>query len=104
MVLVVNDCIYMGNYCMVCDVVLVGDYCIFGYNVYIGLCLGIEFFDVFSVYQFIDQCFKEGSMKMLQDEKFLIDFCNFYCYYKDVFFVCFVCWGSYLYMVFYFNE
>ena len=100
--LVANDRIHTGNYCTARDVVSVGDYCIFGYNVHIGLRSGIELSDVFSVYQFTDQRFKEGSMKMLQDEKFLTDFRNLYRYYKDAFFARFARRGSYLYMVFHF--
>ena len=102
--LVANDRIHTGNYCTARDVVSVGDYCIFGYNVHIGLRSGIELSDVFSVYQFTDQRFKEGSMKMLQDEKFLTDFRNLYRYYKDAFFARFARRGSYLYMVFHLNE
>ncbi len=102
--LVANDRIHTGNYCTARDVVSIGDYCIFGYNVHIGLRSGIQLSDVFSVYQFTEQRFKEATMEMLNDEKFLTDFRNLYRYYKDAFFARFARRGTYLYMVFHLNE
>ncbi|MEL6660410.1 MAG: DNA repair ATPase, partial [Bacteroidota bacterium] len=102
--LVANDRIHTGNYCTARDVVSIGENCIFGYNVHIGLRSGIQLADVFSVYRFTEQRFKEADLTILDNEKFLTDFRNLYRYYKDAFFARFSRKGSYLYMVFHLNE
>ncbi|WP_020538637.1 DNA repair ATPase [Lewinella cohaerens] len=102
--LVANDRIHTSNYCTARDVVAIGDHCIFGYNVHVGLRSGIKLSDVFSGYRFTEQSFKEEELSILKDEKFLTDFQNLYRYYKDAFFARFSRRGQYLYMVFHLNE
>ena len=102
--LVANDRIHTGNYCTARDVVAIGNHCIFGYNVHVGLRSGIQLSDVFSGYRFTEQSFKEEELSILKDEKFLTDFQNLYRYYKDAFFARFSRRGQYLYMVFHLNE
>ncbi|MEL7223006.1 MAG: DNA repair ATPase, partial [Bacteroidota bacterium] len=102
--LVANDRIHTDNYCTARDMVAIGDRCIFGYNVHVGLRSGIKLNDVFSVYRFVDQRFKEDKLSLLEDEKFLTDFQNLYRYYKDAFFARFARRGRFLYFVFHLNE
>jgi len=102
--LIANERIHTANYCMARDMVALGDHCLFGYNVHIGLRSGIVLQDVFSVYTFQDQSFGEGSLDLIRDEKFVTDFQNLYRYYKDAYFARFSQRGRYLYMVFYLSE
>ncbi len=99
--LISNDRINTANYCIARDIVAVGDYCIFGYNVHIGLRSGIQLKDVFSIYKFKQHSFHEvGLDVLLTDDKFATDFQNLYRYYKEALFSKFVVQGRYLYMVF----
>ena len=102
--LIANDRINTHNYCKARDIVAIGDYCLFGYNVHVGLRSGIKLADVFSVYQFADNGFDESDFPLLQSEKFNTDFQNLYRYYKNAYFARFVRLGSYLYMVFHLNS
>ena len=85
--LIANDRINTSNYCEARDIIAIGDYCIFGYNVHIGLRSGIKLKDVFSIYEFRDNAFHEGDLKVLQQEKFETDFQNLYRYYKKCVFL-----------------
>jgi hypothetical protein len=102
--LIATDRINTANYCIARDIVAIGQSCIFGYNVHVGLRSGIQLQDVFSIYQFKDQRFEETDLSMLQDEKFQQDFSNLYRYYKDAYFARFSQKGAYLYMVFHLTE
>ncbi len=102
--LIANDRINTSNYCIARDIVSVGQYTIFGYNVHVGLRSGIQLSDVFSVYQFGDAKFQETNLALLEQEKFLTDFANLYRYYKDAYFARFSVRGRYLYMVFHLKE
>ncbi len=102
--LIANDRINTQNYCTARDITSIGDYCLFGYNVQIGLRSGIKLEDVFSVYQFQNNSFQEAKISLLTDEKFETDFQNLYRYYKNAYFARFVSIGSYLYMVFHLNK
>lgn len=98
--LIANDRITTSNYCIARDILALGDTCLFGYNVHIGLRSGIKLEDVFAAYEFQGDSFKAGSLDMLKNEKFLTDFNNLYRYYKNAFFSKFIRLGTYLYMVF----
>ena len=98
--LIANDRINTTNYCIARDIVALGEVCLLGYNVHIGLRSGIALKDVFSVYSFAENSFHEGILQLLENEKFSTDFQNLYRYYKDAFFAKFVRQGTYLYMVF----
>lgn len=103
--LISNDRINTANYCIARDIVAVGQYKIFGYNVHIGLRSGIQLKDVFSIYEFKENSFYEVGLEiLLNDEKFATDFQNLYRYYKEAFFAKFVTQGRYLYMVFQLTE
>ncbi|MEN0003120.1 MAG: DNA repair ATPase, partial [Bacteroidota bacterium] len=98
--LIANDRINTSNFCIARDIIALGDNCIFGYNVHIGLRSGIKLEDVFSIYSFNDNRFLEADLGILRHEKFETDFQNLYRYYKDAFFARFVRQGTYLYMLF----
>lgn len=98
--LIANDRINTANYCVARDVISLGQSCLFGYNVHIGLRAGIKLADVFSLYNFENNTFKEGELTLIQQEKFELDFQNLYRYYKEAFFARFARQGTYLYMIF----
>ncbi|HFA50457.1 MAG TPA: AAA family ATPase [Bacteroidetes bacterium] len=102
--LIANDRISTANYCTAQDMASVGSYCIFGYNVHIGLRSGIQLADVFSVYKFQENSFREAGLALLKNEKFQTDFHNLYRYYKEAYFARFAKIGGYLYMVFHIGK
>lgn len=100
--LIANDRINTTNNCVARDMIAIGDTCIFGYNVHLGLRSGIKLEDVFSVYVFRDGHFHQRNLDFLRaaDKKFETDFTNLYRYYKQTKFTKFAVIGTYLYMVF----
>jgi hypothetical protein len=102
--LIANDRITTQNYCIARDIVAIGQHCLLGYNVHIGLRSGIQLSDVFSVYDFTGRGFQEADLSLLGDDKFQTDFHNLYRYYKDAYFGRFALRGRYLYMVFHLNA
>ena len=75
--------------CIARDIFALGDICIFGYNVRMGL-KDIELQDVFSIYTFKkDHHFKEIGLDLLTNgnEKFISDFKSLYRYSKEVYFL-----------------
>ena len=98
--LIANDRISTANFCIARDIVAIGDTCIFGYNVHIGLRSGTKLSDVFSIYQFENGGFHQYDLNVLENEQFAIDFENLYRYYKETHFAKFAVIGTYLYMVF----
>ncbi len=77
------------NNCQAQDLVIVGDYVLFGYNVYIGLKKETKLTDVLSLYQLKES---EGQYELhsvaledsfLSDSRFHTDFQELYAYYKD---------------------
>ena len=106
--LISNDRIHTENYCIARDIIAIGNHCIFGYNVHIGLRSGIRLEDVFAVYDFENNAFRESGLALLEKskggDKFSVDFQNLYRYYKHAFFAKFVRQGSFLYMIFQLTE
>ncbi len=102
--LIANDRINTKNYCIARDILALGDVCLFGYNVHVGLRAGIKLEDVFSAYQFSGTHFVETDLNFIQNDKFITDFNNLYRYYKNAFFSKFIRLGAYLYMVFQVSE
>ena len=96
--------IHTKNYCIARDLTALGNNCILGYNVHVGLRSSIQLDDVFSAYTFDGELFHEASLELLQDDKFLKDFNNLYRYYKDAQFTHFVHQEAYLFMVFQVSE
>ncbi len=84
-----NQRIETDHACIARDIFALGNYCILGYNVRMGL-KKIELEDVFSVYQFHDdQTFKKISLDYLVkgNEKFVSDFKSLYRYSNEVSFL-----------------
>ena len=98
--LIASDRIHTEYYCTARDIEAIGQHCIFGYNVHIGLRKGINLQDVFSIYEFKDHGFHQTGMGLIDDEKFRTDFKNLYRYYKNAIFSRFIRLDTYLYMVF----
>ncbi len=98
--LVSNDRISTANNCIAADIVSFGKFCIFGYNVHIGLRSGISIKDTFSFFEFRDQGFHEMENSLLVDKNFEADFENLFKYYRNTVFKRFVKSQNYLYLVF----
>ena len=78
--------IITDNYCIARDMTAIGNYCLFGYNVHVGMRKGIQLQDVFACFELKDSSFQPCDMKLLEDAEFEKDFQNLYRYYKDAFF------------------
>ncbi|MEL7020699.1 MAG: DNA repair ATPase, partial [Bacteroidota bacterium] len=98
--LVANERIHTQNHCIARDMVAIGNWCVLGYNVHIGLRSGIQLSDVFSSFELEEHSFRAVPLKWEQHEKFVQDFQNLYRYYKNAFFARFVRQEAYLYLVF----
>ena len=88
------------NNCIPWDMVPVGDFFLFGYNVHIGLKTETQLSDVFSIYKYEGHNFTQSSLETISDKEFVADFKKLYKYYKNTQFVKFFKVGPYLHMVF----
>lgn len=102
--LIANNRIITENNCIPSDIVTVGDFCLFGYNVYFGLRTDIKIEDVFSIYKYEGQEFQSQNLDLINDQAFLFDFLNLYKYYRDTEFRQFFIAGNYLHMVFQLSD
>ena len=109
--LIANDRINTEHNCIARDIVTIGKYSIFGYNVHFGLRTEITLSDVFSVYEFGKNedgefRFRESgkSLDIINDPTFETDFQNLYKYYRNTIFARFVVIGNYLHMVFQLSD
>ncbi len=98
--LVTTDRINTEHNCVPQDMIPVGHFFIFGYNVHLGLKSQIELPDVFSIYRYKDHGFHQEDYTLINDETFIDDFQKLYKYYKDTQFIKFSKAGNNLYMVF----
>ena len=95
-----TDRIVTQNNCEPRDMVSVGKYLIFGYNVFIGLKKETRVSDVFSIYEMQDNRFEDAGTGILENPQFLKDFRDLYSYYKHTRFAMFQRRESTLLMVF----
>ena len=102
--LIANNRINTENNCIARDIVTIGEYCIFGYNVHFGLRTQINLLDVFSVYTYTGDHFTSQSLELFEDTTFLNDFTNLYKYYRNTIFSKFARVGNYLHMVFQLSD
>lgn len=102
--LIANNRINTENNCIARDIVTIGDYCIFGYNVHFGLRTEINLNDVFSIYTYTEDHFAAQSLDMINDSVFMNDFTNLYKYYRNTIFSKFAIVGNYLHMVFQLSD
>lgn len=84
--LIGNERISTDNACLVKDIYNLGELCIVGHNVHLGLRQGIKLEDTFSVYQFKDNRFEPTKDDFLRDETFLDEYSNLFKYYRNTFF------------------
>ncbi len=96
--------IHTNNNCIAQDIVALGDVCIFGFNVHIGLRSVTRVEDVFAIYEHREDSFVESNSSLLDDEQFRTDLENLYKYYRDSHFYRFWSNAGYLYMVFQVSE
>ena len=111
--LIANDRVNTENNCIARDIVTIGKYSIFGYNVHLGLRTEMQLSDVFSIYEFdrdgVDGDalrFRESGNKLnlITDPIFQTDFENLYKYYRNTIFSKFAIMGNYLHMVFQLSD
>ena len=102
--LIANNRINTENNCIVRDIVTIGQYCIFGYNVHFGLRTEITLADVFSIYTYQEDHFSAQPLNLIQDKVFIDDFTNLYKYYRNTIFSKFAVIGNYLHMVFQLSD
>lgn len=88
---IANERIRTENNCVPRDIISVGKYLLFGYNVFIGLKTEVKIDDVLSLHTFEekDGAFEIGLLAVdhpdnfLHDSKFVTDFRELYKYYKE---------------------
>lgn len=102
--LIANNRINTENNCIARDIVTIGKYCLFGYNVHFGLRTEIKLEDVFSIYTYTDDHFVNKKLDLIEDDIFISDFTNLYKYYRNTIFSKFAIVGNYLHMVFQLSE
>ncbi|RZS98914.1 DNA repair ATPase [Aquimarina brevivitae] len=102
--LIANNRINTENNCIARDIVTIGQYCIFGYNVHFGLRTEITLADVFSIYTYKEDHFSTEPLELIQDNVFINDFTNLYKYYRNTIFSKFAIVGNYLHMVFQLSD
>ncbi|MBQ4818748.1 DNA repair ATPase [Aquimarina sp. MMG016] len=102
--LIANNRINTENNCIARDIVTIGEYCLFGYNVHFGLRTEITLADVFSVYTYTNDHFSAKPLDLINDAVFIDDFTNLYKYYRNTIFSKFAVVGNYLHMVFQLSE
>ncbi len=99
--LLATDRITTRNNCIPRDMISIdGSRFLFGYNVHIGLKTETELLDVFALYEYAEQSFKELPLDILNHEKFITDFKNLYRYYRGTRFIKFSMIGPHLFMAF----
>jgi MoxR-like ATPase len=102
--LIGNARINTDNNCIAKDIFALGNICLFGYNVHIGLRSETKLADVFSLYTFDGTAFRDADIYELGNEnpRFLEEFQNLHKYYKDAAFTQFALDVSapYMYMIF----
>jgi MoxR-like ATPase/flagellin-specific chaperone FliS len=102
--LIGNARINTENNCLAKDIFAIGKYCLFGYNVHIGLRSEMQVKDVFSVFELQNEQFKPQPLDWLckDNPRFVEDFQNLYKYYKEAVFVKFAIEQAqpYVYMMF----
>lgn len=89
-----------NNNCIPRDIVSIGEYFIFGYNVFFGLKTETKIEDVFAVYKRENNSFIEQSLDFIYNPTFETEFRDLYKYYKNTVFQNFVIQNNFLYAIF----
>ncbi|MCC5917640.1 MAG: DNA repair ATPase [Cryomorphaceae bacterium] len=90
--------------CLARDIVSIGNVCLFGYNVRLGLKTILEVNDVFSTFSFENNEFIQQKNTLLNDDTFAVELQNLYKYYRHTRFSRFYQNGAFLYLVFQLSE
>lgn len=90
--------------CLARDIISIGNICLFGYNVRLGLKSILEIDDVFSVFKFENDEFHPISSDIIKDDTFSEELQNLYKFYRNTQFSRFFKKGSFLYLVFQLSE
>ncbi len=98
--LIANQRIATENNCVARGIMVIGDLCIFAYNVHFGLRSDIQLSDVFSIYKFEDNHFNPQPLDLINNPDFVNDYNNLYKYYRNAIFSRFRRTDNYLYMIF----
>lgn len=100
--LIATNRITTENNCIPRDVVPIGSYFIFGYNVSIRMKSKTELKDVFSVYRYDNKAhdFHAEPLKLIENTTFQERFDEMYKYYRETVFMRFAVLRGHLYMVF----
>src|SRR5210317_1209526 len=72
--LLASERVSTDNNCIPRDIVAIGDRCLFGYNVFVGLRTETTLADVFALYRCRNGAFGRQSLDLLQDAQFIADF------------------------------
>ena len=82
-----NARINTENNCIARDIIGIGDWCFFGYNVHLGL-REVNIKDVLSIYKFDGDLFHEEQMADFSNthKQFITDFQNLFRYYRNAVF------------------
>ncbi|MDA3616163.1 DNA repair ATPase [Polluticaenibacter yanchengensis] len=102
--LITNARIQTENNCISRDMVTVGEYLVFGYNVHFGLRTEIKLEDVFAIFKYENSEFVKQSYELIEDAVFIDDFVNLYKYYRQTRFYKFFQAGNYVYMIFQLSD
>lgn len=98
--LVATERITTEHNCIPMDMIPVGDFFLFGYNVRFGLKTEIALEDVFSIYKKSEKSFQRCGLELISDARFTEDFKNLYKYFRETRFIKFAQIGPHLFMVF----
>lgn len=102
--LIANNRINTEHNCIARDIVTIGGFCIFGYNVHFGLRTEVTLADVFSIYTYKNDHFSAKPLDLINDTTFIDEFTNLYKYYRNTIFSKFAIVGNYLHMVFQLSD
>ena len=102
--LIANNRINTEHNCIARDIVTIGEFCLFGYNVHFGLRTEVTLADVFSIYTYKNDHFAAKPLDLINDTAFIDEFTNLYKYYRNTIFSKFAVVGNYLHMVFQLSD
>ncbi|RZJ98827.1 MAG: hypothetical protein EOO46_23940, partial [Flavobacterium sp.] len=85
--LVATERITTEHNCIPMDMIPVGDFFLFGYNVRFGLKTEIALEDVFSIYKKSEKSFSRCGLELISDTRFAEDFRNLYKYFRETRFI-----------------
>ncbi|NLY03027.1 MAG: AAA family ATPase [Rhodopirellula sp.] len=98
--LLATERVTTDHHCVPRDMVAVGNWFLFGYNVHLGLKSAATLDDVFAVYRFENLTFSRLPLDAIADERFARDFQELFKYYRNTRFSKFAVIGPHLFMVF----